>query len=127
MFVPDRHIILFPLCRAFVVLCAVCVGSITKTKTRVSTLYFVLTFSNIICAFMRCCLKCSSETEYDDDLAISGQSLFFFEKKKQLDWLEVYVIFCVAVFLYWQSKNDAVVNPRTRHFQNILGLKAKRH
>ena len=39
--------------------------------------------------------------------------------------LEVYVVFCLVIFLFNQSKNYANLEPRTKHFRGLLGFEAK--
>ena len=47
------------------------------------------------------------------------------QNKKKTWQTEVYLIFCFAVFLFKQSKNDASVKPRTREFQKFIVFNAK--
>ena len=44
---------------------------------------------------------------------------------KQIDRLKVWIIFCLVVFLYIQSKNNATLEPRTGYFRVLVGFEAK--
>ena len=47
------------------------------------------------------------------------------KKRKQIDKLEVEVIFCLVIVLFNQSKNNAVLEPRTGPFRGLVGFLAK--
>ena len=42
-----------------------------------------------------------------------------------MDGLEVYVVLCLVITLFNQSKNNAVLEPRTGHFRKLVGLEGK--
>ena len=44
---------------------------------------------------------------------------------KQINRPEVYVVFCLVIFLFNQSKNNAVLEPRKEHFRGLVGFEAQ--
>ena len=48
-----------------------------------------------------------------------------FQIEKKIDRLEVYVNFCLVIFLFNQSKDSIVLEARTGHFQGLVGFEAK--
>ena len=54
-------------------------------------------------------------------MAITIHDIFQIRKKNELKKLEFLVIFCLVIFLFNQSKNNAVLEPRTGHFRGLVG------
>ena len=54
-------------------------------------------------------------------------TLYYFSNKerKRIDRQKVYVVFCLIIFLFNQSKNDAVLEPRKDHFRGLVGFEAQ--
>ena len=59
------------------------------------------------------------------DLAITLYDIFYTRKKKRIEKLEFLVIFSLVIFLFHQSKNNLVLEPRTGHFRGPVGFEAK--
>ena len=53
--------------------------------------------------------------------------LYYFSNKerKRFDILEVYAFFCLVIFHFNQSKNNAVLEPRKGDLQGLEGCEAK--
>ena len=49
---------------------------------------------------------------------------FSSKERKQIDRPEVYVVFWVVIFLFNQSKNNAVLEPRKEHLRGLVGFAA---
>ena len=47
------------------------------------------------------------------------------ERKQQIDRPEVYLVFCLVIFAFKQSRNNAVHEPRTEHSRGFVGLETK--
>ena len=56
-------------------------------------------------------------------------TLYYFfvtiKKMKRIDRLEVEIIFCLVIFLFIQSRNNAVLKAGDRTFSRTLGFEAK--
>ena len=54
-------------------------------------------------------------------------TLYYFSNKerKRIDRPEVYVVFCLVIFLFNQSKNNAVLKPRKEHFRGLVGFEVQ--
>ena len=48
-----------------------------------------------------------------------------FQIRKRIDRPEVYIVFCLVIFLFNQPKNNAYLEPRTEHFRGPVGFEAK--
>ena len=47
------------------------------------------------------------------------------KERKQIGRLKVCLVFCKDIFFFNQSKNNAVLEPRTGHFRGLAGFEAK--
>ena len=47
------------------------------------------------------------------------------KERKRIDKQEVYIVFCLVIFLLNQSKNNAVRESRAGHFRGLVGFEAK--
>ena len=54
-------------------------------------------------------------------------TLYYFSNKerKRIDGPEDYVVFCLVIFLFNQSRNNAVLEPRKEHFGGLVGFEAQ--
>ena len=54
-------------------------------------------------------------------------TLYYFSNKerKLIGRLKVCAVFCKVIFVFTQSKNNVVLEPRTRHFRGLAGFEAK--
>ena len=54
-------------------------------------------------------------------------TLYYFSNKERerIDRPEVYVVFCLGIFLFKQSKNNAVLVPRKEHLRGLVSFKAQ--
>ena len=51
--------------------------------------------------------------------------LFSIKERKRIDRPEVYVVFCLVIFLFIQSNNNAVLELRKEHFRGLVGFEAQ--
>ena len=60
------------------------------------------------------------------DLAWLAITMYYFSNKerKQVDRPQVCVVVCLVIFLFNQSKNNAILEPRKEHFRVLVGFKA---
>ena len=47
------------------------------------------------------------------------------KERKRIDRPEVYIVFCLVIYLFNQSKNNAVLEPRKEHFRELVGFEAQ--
>ena len=47
------------------------------------------------------------------------------KQRKRIDRAEVYVVFCLVIFLFKQSKNNAVLELRKEHVLGLVGFEAQ--
>ena len=81
---------------------------------------FALSFSDWGFQTMPCKIRFSMTW-----LSWLSHCVFFNKERKRIDKLDVYVVFCLIIFLFSQSKNIAVLEPGTKHFRELVRFEAE--